>query len=451
MVARSVPVARMTARIAWATPWNARSAIAEFSAHVVSELKQRGHEVTILRTETGAALELDALPFDGTVEKLETLSASSLWWTYDHIVGNVGDNFAFHGALPRVMDELPILGLFHDGMIAHLADPWARSASDLSDGGRILADAVYDAAVPDAGPFWLPLAEMADRRPMLEWLAGTASGAFTHSHYWSARLRKATPGKVTTHPLTMPDHLMPPPPAWSGRVVIATIGHVNQNKRADQVLAAIASDPVLRSRCEYRLLGHVEESERARLSRLARLLGLDEPLFTGWIEIEELRRQVAEVHVLSCLRHPIFETGSASLILAMRSGRPVLVSNMGVYSDVDDGAVLKCTPGNEAPDIARHLLSLIRTPRRRDEIGQSAVSYVERANSLVSYVDALEEAMEAASANAPKVAMLRSFGRSLGAMGVATSDAVCDRVAHGLDGMFAETTAAGTLIEGSSS
>ena len=441
----------MTDRIAWATPWNARSAIAEFSVHVVAELKRRGHEVTILRTETGASLELDDLPFDGTVEKLETMSISSLGWTFDHIVGNVGDNFAFHGALPRVMDELPILGLFHDGLIAHLADPWARSMGDFPDGSRILADVIYDRALPDAVPFWLPLAEMADRRPMLEWLAGTVAGAFTHSDYWSARLRNATPGKVTTHPLTMPDHLMPPPPAWSGRVVIATIGHVNQNKRADQILSAIASDPVLRSLCEYRLLGHVEEGERARLSRLARLLGLDQPLFTGWIEIEELRRQVADVHVLSCLRHPIFETGSASLILAMRSGRPVLVSNEGVYGDVDDEAVLKCTPGNEAPDIARHLLSLMRNPQQQDTIAQSAISYVERANSLISYVDALEGAMKAASANAPRITMLRSFGRSLGAMGVASSDAVCDRLAYGLDGMFAKTAALDILIEGSSS
>lgn len=427
----------MKGRIAWATPWNVRSAIAEFSANVVAELQRRGNEVTIVRTEMGSSLDLEGLPFDGEVSTSRAIDAFSLRSKFDHVVGNIGDNYSFHGALPGLMNDVPMLGLFHDGFVANFAGGWSNASSGLSESPQLLAQAVYARSMLDHEPYWLPMDEMVERRPMLEWLAGTCSGAFTHSQYWVERLKKATPGTVTTHPLTMPDHFMPAPPAWSGPVVVATIGHVNPNKRADQILFAIASDPILRTRCEYRLLGHVEDGERDRLSRLARSLGLDVPRFTGWIEAEELQRQVAQVHVLSCLRHPIFETGSASLILAMRSGRPVLVSDEGVYGDVDDSAVLKCAPGNEAADIARHLLSLMRNPRQRDEIARSAVDYVERANSLSSYVDALERAMVDATANAPRVAMYRALGRSLGSMAVHGNTAASDRIARGLDGMFA--------------
>ena len=44
-------------RIAWAGPWNGRSAIAASSGLVVAELAARGHEVEVFRTETGELLE----------------------------------------------------------------------------------------------------------------------------------------------------------------------------------------------------------------------------------------------------------------------------------------------------------------------------------------------------------------------------------------------------------
>ena len=47
----TAPTARR--RIAWAGPWNARSAIAGFGSLVVDELAARGHDVAVYRTETG--------------------------------------------------------------------------------------------------------------------------------------------------------------------------------------------------------------------------------------------------------------------------------------------------------------------------------------------------------------------------------------------------------------
>jgi perosamine synthetase len=58
----------------------------------------------------------------------------------------------------------------------------------------------------------------------------------------------------------------------------------------------------------------------------------------------------------------VLEGASGSLILAMLSGRPVLVSDHGSYAEVPDGLVLKCRPGAEAADVRRHLEALLADP-----------------------------------------------------------------------------------------
>ncbi len=49
-------------KIGWMTPFHAKSAIGHFSAEVTRELLALGQQVTIIRSETGAALALPQLP-----------------------------------------------------------------------------------------------------------------------------------------------------------------------------------------------------------------------------------------------------------------------------------------------------------------------------------------------------------------------------------------------------
>ena len=64
-------------RIAWAGPWNGRSAIAAFGALVVEELAARGHEVSVFRTETGEFLDLPPRPAPGPVSRLADAVAAA--------------------------------------------------------------------------------------------------------------------------------------------------------------------------------------------------------------------------------------------------------------------------------------------------------------------------------------------------------------------------------------
>lgn len=430
----------MISKIAWMTPWNGQSAIANFSAHVVRELRERGCRVQIVRTESAEGLALAPLDDIEPVLSLAHIAPESL--ACEALVANIGNYFPYHGALPAFMDEYPVLGIFHDGFLADFAAAWA----DGTNGGNVtptqLASAVYGDLGPD--PYWLPLAKMAEERSMLEWLSPMVSGAVVHSSSWAARLRESCPGDVLVQPLAMPDDEMPSPPEpRDDRLVVASIGYVNPNRHAEQVLYALASHGELRRRCEFRLIGPVTSETRVALESLALDLGLRRPSFTGWVEDAELRRLMATVDVLCCLRYPILETGSASLITAMRSARPVLVSDHGGYAEVPGDLVYRCSPGAEALDVARHLLAIMNDRAAAAARGGRARSHSLDVNSARHYVDGLLPALARATAAAPMVRSARNLGRQIGGLGLPADNETARRLGSQLSAMFGDYPGSG--------
>ena len=430
----------MKMRLAWCGPWNTRSAIATFGRLVVSELLARNHEVTVFRTEVGGALNEPLLPISVSVENLHTIDGHTLSRSFDGVIANIGDHYPFHGSIIDALEHCPCLVIFHDGMIANLAAGWAHLAAAGESSLRTLVRSLYgEDAWVDGTPYWDwdQIQIQAAARPMTEWLTPLAAGIVTHSEFWAPRMRTACSGMVDILPLAFPDSGMPPPRAHQGRLVIATIGHINPNKRADQVLLAIASDPVLRARCEYRLLGHIEGPEQERLKHLSADLGIPPPRFTGWLSDAALHDEMAEVDVISCLRHPVLEAGSASLVTAMYAARPTLVSWHGVYAEVPDNVVYQCTPGQEAGDVAAHLRAILAEPDAALTMGQRARAHALQVHSAAYYVDRLLPAIAAATEAAPAIAAARSLGKVLGRFDIGPNDPAVSRIVRNLSDMLA--------------
>ena len=100
-------------------------------------------------------------------------------------------------------------------------------------------------------------------------------------------------------------------------------------------------------------------------------------------------RHLAAVDAICCLRNPVLEGASASLILAMRTGRPVLVSDHGPYAEIPDGLVLKCRPGHEATDVRLHLEALLADPAPARAMAQRARAYAKATFTASGYADRL--------------------------------------------------------------
>jgi glycosyltransferase involved in cell wall biosynthesis len=425
-------------RIAWAGPWNARSAIAAFGSLVVEELAARGHEVSVFRTETGEFLDLPPRPAPGAVSPLRDAAPELLARDYDAFVVNLGDQYGHHGAAVAALLRVPAVAIFHDAFLADLYIGWAEAEGRHAVHPAVLG-AVYGPAEAEAAhPLMLSLEEMAARRPMLEWFAAFAGGAVVHANHYAERVRSVCPGPVEVIPLAFEGPTVPPPreigPA--GKVVVATVGHINQNKRVAAMLRAMAASEPLRERVRFRLIGPVEPTERAAIEELARSLGVPEPEFTGWVDDAEMQRQLSAVDVLCCLRNPVLEGASASLVLGMRSGRPVLVSDHGPYAEVPDGLVLKCRPGHEATDVRLHLEAFLADPAPARAMAERARAYAGETFTARNYADRLLALLDRATEGLPAVRAGMGLGRTLAGFGMPPGDPAADRVAAALDDLL---------------
>jgi glycosyltransferase involved in cell wall biosynthesis len=275
----------------------------------------------------------------------------------------------------------------------------------------------------------------AARYPLLEWLARKCVAAVAHSGHYVDRLRAACPGRVETIPLAMRFPSLPPPPAPWEILTIAVIGHANPNKRIDRLILGVGASAKLRARCRIRIIGETTPDMRLALERIAAVAGVAPLQFTGWIPDDDLARSLRDVDAICCLRNPVLEGASASLLLAMSSGRPTLVTNHGCYAEAPEDAVLRCAPDHEARDVARHLGRLLDDPTRGAETGKRARAHVCGRLGPVAYVDALLPLVEQAIADRPRFAARRSLVDTLASFGLGRADAACARIDSTLESL----------------
>jgi glycosyltransferase involved in cell wall biosynthesis len=333
-------------RIAWATPFNDRSSIAKSSLAAAQELCQRGHAVEIVRIETGEAAANAPIPTSLPVHPPGTLDAARLRDAFDATVVAVGDKYPFHGRALPIIEAVPSIVVLHDADMRHLF-AGAVEAGVLSPASIAARRAACGMPAADGETIGLDL----------PWISAMSIGAVAHAGHYAGRLDRRIPHVVI--PLGKID------PGVSGctrepdgRFVVTTFGMLNPNKQADRVLQALSRAPALWDRTIYRLVGLITDSERERLTRLAEQLGLPHPDFLGWVEDDRLQALLGETDVVCCLRHPVLEGASGSLIFALYSARPTIVADAGSYAEVPDGLVWKVSYGSDADDVAGALQTI---------------------------------------------------------------------------------------------
>lgn len=427
----------MTAlRIGWASPWHVHSAIAAHSVEVVAALTARGHRVSVLRTETGETAALPPRPAPGPLCRLVEMSPEAMTAEFDLVVAQIGDHLGNHGALPGRLDRVRTVGVFHDAFIANLFGMHA-----VSTGQEALLQVVprelYGAeSMPEGEPFGLPLPEMARRRPMLEWLARECAAGVAHAEHYAERLRAACDGPVAVIPLAyVAPSLPPPPPLWPAGLTVAVLGHANENKRVDQVMLAIAASPLLRHRVHLRVIGPAEPHHRASFERLAGQLGMRTPEITGWVSDDEFVRRMRDVDVVCCLRNPVLEGASASVVTALASARPVLVTDHGCYAELPRDAALFCRPEAEALDVMRHLESFLTDPTCGMAIGERGRTVACARHAPEAYADALLPLLQAVVADAPRRQAREKLTELLGGFGLARGDPAVRRASAAVDSL----------------
>jgi glycosyltransferase involved in cell wall biosynthesis len=297
----------------------------------------------------------------------------------DLAVYHVGNNPEAHGWILDALRRAPGLVVLHDFVLHHLV---AGVTIGRRDGhgyldamerehgvvGRLLGHGVLDKRIP---PLW-------EARPEDFPLAGEvlslATGLVVHSRYVEEHARVAGftgPIARVPHP-AWPDPRVDPAPI-EGDPLIGAFGNVNQSKRVPQLLEAFARLRSTQPAARLLLVGAT--SPGFDLERRLQRLGLDDEgiVREGYVDERRLWSLMAACDVHASLRSPTMGETSGTAVRALVLGKPLVVSDVGWFSELPDDVALAVGMGDaETAELTAALRLLAERPDVRRTMGEAA-------------------------------------------------------------------------------
>ncbi len=390
-----------------------RSGIADYSALLLPALRERCEVVVVRR---GARK-----PPRGT----------------DLCVYHVGNNPDAHGWIVDALRRTPGLVVLHDFVLHHLVagltigrrdghgylDAMEREGGVV---GRLLGHAVLDKRIP---PLW-------ENRPEDFHLAAEvldlATGLIAHSRYVRDRARAAgydRPVWIVPHPaFPVPDLAAAD---VTGDPLFATFGNVNASKRIPQLLEAFAR--VRRSHEASGLLLVGATSPGFDLERRLQRLGLDGAglVREGYVGERRLWELMIAADVHISLRSPTMGETSGTAIRALALGKPLVVSDVGWFSELPDDVALKVpVDDDEVETLASALGLLAARPDVRAVMGAAALELARKEHDLGRVADLYLAAFEqAAGGGVVSDSVLRDVSSAAADVGIEPGSAEAHEIA----------------------
>ena len=311
---------------------------------------------------------------------------------------HVGNDPAEHGWIVEALRRRPGIVVLHEFVLHHLISGITLARGDLEGYlqalerdaglvGRLLGHAVADDRIK---PLW-------ETRPQDFPLAGEvldlATGLVVHSRYVEERARAAGyRGPVWRIP--MPAWPVPEvtPAGVEGSPLVGCFGHINESKRVPQLCAAFARLHARRPGARLLLVGSL--SPRMPALELPEGVIRDE-----YVPEDRLWSLMAACDAIVGLRSPTMGETSAAAVRAMSLGKPLVVSDVGWFSELPDEVAVKVPVGEGEVEVLEAALErAVSSP----EMGEAALRLAQTEHDLGRaadlYVSALEQALAPAVA-----------------------------------------------------
>jgi glycosyltransferase involved in cell wall biosynthesis len=321
---------------------------------------------------------------------------------------HMGNDPEAHGWILEALRRDPGPVVLHDLVLHHLIAGLTIGRGD-NDGyldamfrdsgviGRLLAHGVIDRLVP---PLWETRAE---RFPLTGEVLAYARGVIVHSRYVGDRCREqGYSGPIWRVPMPAwprPTDLPGPGLPAGRRPVIGCFGYLTTTKRISQLVEAFAT--LRRDFRDALLVLAGRPTQGFALDPLLAEHGLrrgDDVLELDFVDEDRLWALIAASDVCVNLRWPTMGETSGSAIRVLSLGRPLVVSDVGWYSELPDDAVAKIAVGpNEVDQLAETLSSLCTDAELREGLGAAGEAYARSEHDLGKVADAYVAALEEAA------------------------------------------------------
>ena len=310
---------------------------------------------------------------------------------------HVGNDPEAHGWIVDALRRRPGVVVLHDFVLHHLVAGLtigrkdghgylAAMERDAGIPGRLLAHGVLDGRV---SPPW---ETRPDEFPLTGEVLANATGLIVHSHY----VEQCVLDAGYRGPIWRIEH-----PAWpaagvqpakvDGRPLFGCFGHLNASKRIPQLVEAFSLVRKRHPNAKLLLVGPASpgfDADRHVAEGVERI---------GYVEEQELWSLMAACDACVSLRSPTMGETSGSAIRALSLGRPLVVSDLGWFSELPDDVALKVpVDEDEIPALATALELLASSEPTQLAMSDAARAYAQREHDLArvaeSYAAALEEA-----------------------------------------------------------
>lgn len=363
-------------RVAYYSPLSpSRSGIADYSALLLPALRER---IDVVTAEEGKRAP-----------------------HADVALYHIGNEPDAHAWIFDALKERPGVVVLHEYVLHHLIAGATIGRGDgrgyldamereLGVAGRLLGLGVLDNLLP------LLWETQPERFPLSGVVLDRARGLIVHSSYVAERARAAGYGGPLwriPHP-AWPMHAVEPAAGVSGDPLIGCFGFLNMNKRIPELLEAFAA--FRRERPGARLLLVGATGARFEIGRRLERLGLTDGVQRfDYVPEERMWSLMAACDVLVNLRYPTMGETSGSVIRALSLGKPLVVSEVGWFSELPDAVVLK-VPVDDY-EVATLEAALRVAADHGAQLGAAARAYVEREHALSKVADAYVAALEVAA------------------------------------------------------
>jgi glycosyltransferase involved in cell wall biosynthesis len=353
---------------------------------------------------------------------------------------HVGNNPDAHGWIVDALRKRPGVVVLHEFVLHHLVsgitlgrgngtaylDALEREAGLP---GRLLGHAVMEQRIPglwESRPEDFPLA-----REILD----HARGLIVHSRFVEGRARAAGfEGPVWRVPhAAWPVPNVRPEPV-EGAPLFGAFGNLNASKRVPQLLEAFAAARQAHPGARLLLVG--AESPGFDLDRRMQRLGLDAGgvVRERYVPEERLWSLMAACDVVVALRAPTMGETSGVALRALSLGKPLVVSDVGWFSELPPSAALKVAPDEHERETLTAALELLAAePAARAAMGAAALDHARREHDLAFVADRYAAALEQfAGGSAVADSVLREVAGAAAAVGIGADDAEAGEIARRL-------------------
>jgi glycosyltransferase involved in cell wall biosynthesis len=221
-------------------------------------------------------------------------------------------------------------------------------------------------------------------------------------------------------------------PDRCGVLAFGAFGNINPSKRTGQLLEAFARFHEEQPDARLLLVGREAAVDVALRIDAAGLEGA--VTHVDYVDERRLWSLMAGVDAVVSLRSPTMGETSGTAIRALSLGKPLLVSEVGWFSELPDEVALKVAPDEHEIDGLAAAFATLADAETRERMGAAAAGLAHTEHDVERVADAYVAALEeAAGGGAVRDAVARSIATAAADVGIAAESRETDAIARALD------------------